>query len=1059
MFHYIISENGGEDMEGWVQGRPDFLSSNQKKEWHDAVEAYWDKAGVDSPTKKLKKGVEIADAGYEEIRFFELGDKSIPIIYKGEVNLFDILGKAKGAVFTTPLDMLVQKIRDAVNAVVEKIANAFQIVEYIKNVKKQITEQINSLIDKVEELEDMLDAAAVKCNKIFVKMERMTSDPTMSDEEKQKLKDKINEEVAMLGEELCNAFKALTIVRTLTEIIEFIQQAEQCGESSGKKLLQKLDILKDLDLDTDKIKFKTFLSIIIPLLGAMIALAIANKKMQQKENEKFVADSGYPTAENAKCVVDDSAFSEIDEHKDSDDFPFTTYKNNGVDLSKLSKDSDVIVETDDNGNCNCKVSMCEDDEPIDMEDLFKALIDDEDKVLIEFDRLCNYSMVAKESGEYKVNDIIAYVDGLPLKSKWNMRVLEIGDYFMYCQTIDVEPIIEQYDAKKFDELKDVIVKYSDCTNFIKDYMMYTRIPAISAYTNPLRAQKSCDDLVDDYFDDCDDMLEDYNDEIEDACQKDVVKPYCESENLMGFKAMLDAKKDVYFKKFINQYNNYNKGTSACKGRIKDFMLIDLYIDFISDKFEYDDDNQFVKRLYAMLCEFVSERMTLELHPIAFNSLVNTFNKDCKKAFGNRFKNSTFYKEVSKYIVGKCGTNKIMDLTKVDEDNNSLFHIVKEYFEGLNNYQKDTPNMDFTEGMDVENILNNGGGSSKKRTNLEKDIQKMSLKFVLIKKIEEEKDNNTLKGIFNNFQMTRFNIISNLPSFDDYDGSIVGEADPLLIANVDVANDYRNALKNQCKREKRKLEDLCSEVIKWYSENSKKIDSGEIFDSLKEATCVSRGDIYYNNIKCERHFASIDKSGNRNKKGNGDDNDECGGNDNNKYHQLGLPEETTTSCEITSLEYWMKYMCMATLVNCMMPMYWSTGFIGPSGPVKLPIILIPFTVVNSGSIIIVIGLGLCGICPYPMILFVNTSTIKGSIIPPINLVVDLTRKGLKKLADTASKAMLDGLMIPVPLMEEEERKYKEDVEKIDMQIASLREMKIPGINKKRIREEAEKRASE
>jgi hypothetical protein len=68
------------------------------------------------------------------------------------------------------------------------------------------------------------------------------------------------------------------------------------------------------------------------------------------------------------------------------------------------------------------------------------------------------------------------------------------------------------------------------------------------------------------------------------------------------------------------------------------------------------------------------------------------------------------------------------------------------------------------------------------------------------------------------------------------------------------------------------------------------------------------------------------------------------------------------------------------------MYWSTGIIPPTGPIPLPIIFIPIVVI-PGRVIVVIGLGICGCCPLPMIYFVNVADFPGCIIPPVNMVID------------------------------------------------------------------------
>ena len=68
---------------------------------------------------------------------------------------------------------------------------------------------------------------------------------------------------------------------------------------------------------------------------------------------------------------------------------------------------------------------------------------------------------------------------------------------------------------------------------------------------------------------------------------------------------------------------------------------------------------------------------------------------------------------------------------------------------------------------------------------------------------------------------------------------------------------------------------------------------------------------------------------------------------------------------------------------------------------MPIIYIPFNVIN-GRVTVVIGLGICGICPLPMILFANLSDIPGSLIPSINISIDILKGLVSKIPSLSVK---------------------------------------------------------
>ena len=144
----------------------------------------------------------------------------------------------------------------------------------------------------------------------------------------------------------------------------------------------------------------------------------------------------------------------------------------------------------------------------------------------------------------------------------------------------------------------------------------------------------------------------------------------------------------------------------------------------------------------------------------------------------------------------------------------------------------------------------------------------------------------------------------------------------------------------------------------------------------------------------------------------------------------------TQYEITSYRYWLRYCTMATLVNCMLPMYWPTGILILGAPMPLPIIFIPIIVI-SGRVILVIGIGLCGICPMPMFLLMNVSDIPGFFIPILNTVVDMLKDlsaMTMKLADKSAKTMIAQL---IKKEDDNINKLNEEISEIQRNIENLR----------------------
>ena len=64
----------------------------------------------------------------------------------------------------------------------------------------------------------------------------------------------------------------------------------------------------------------------------------------------------------------------------------------------------------------------------------------------------------------------------------------------------------------------------------------------------------------------------------------------------------------------------------------------------------------------------------------------------------------------------------------------------------------------------------------------------------------------------------------------------------------------------------------------------------------------------------------------------------------------------------------------------------------------------------GSIGVLFGLGICGIAIWPMLVFINNTAYNGTMLIPINIVLDVIRKKLKDLGN-ASVASLKTLVQP------------------------------------------------
>ena len=198
-------------------------------------------------------------------------------------------------------------------------------------------------------------------------------------------------------------------------------------------------------------------------------------------------------------------------------------------------------------------------------------------------------------------------------------------------------------------------------------------------------------------------------------------------------------------------------------------------------------------------------------------------------------------------------------------------------------------------------------------------------------------------------------------------------------------------------ESRILRNLADRAINFYISNDNKIISGEIFDQFQEVDWGGKSTLFKDNEPHDFYYL-VEPTTTQEKINSPYMNGGKNSNENNDGYKFD-ENSLRTQFGITDYEYWVKYCGIATIVNCMLPMYWPTGLVIIGVPIPMPIIYIPFAVIK-GRVTVVIGLGICGICPLPMLLFVNFSDIPGSLIPAINIAID-TLKGLVSMIPSLS----------------------------------------------------------
>lgn len=101
-------------------------------------------------------------------------------------------------------------------------------------------------------------------------------------------------------------------------------------------------------------------------------------------------------------------------------------------------------------------------------------------------------------------------------------------------------------------------------------------------------------------------------------------------------------------------------------------------------------------------------------------------------------------------------------------------------------------------------------------------------------------------------------------------------------------------------------------------------------------------------------------------------------------------------EFKDIQYWLKYCSFATLASVTNPAQgWSTGVPPPIGPITLPVIYIPIKAFQLNWGFIVIGITVCGMYPFPWVLFSNLDMLYHVPIGDPTTIIKQEIQGLKK----------------------------------------------------------------
>ena len=446
-------------------------------------------------------------------------------------------------------------------------------------------------------------------------------------------------------------------------------------------------------------------------------------------------------------------------------------------------------------------------------------------------------------------------------------------------------------------------------------------------------------------------------------------------DIINYHSSKTEEHDNLIKKLCDADNIKNKSESEII-KLKD-EIYNIKTEYINKLHSYIFDND-IKREYREKIErkdYLLFDYYLEFYINKINYEYKTDNQYIVKFFNiiKDFLNERFFIEENSSLTGL-----------IKKFNNIALHFSKNnYFEYINKNIKDITfdivnefiNMDLIKSISSEDDI--------------KIVKKLSILFCLIKDIEKS----IKTGIFN-IERNEFVKVSK------HNGSLT-------------------ELKNRTIKER--------EIIISFIEELK--NNYIVFNDLetmlsgynRQINWPSGGNLFVNNVNYIHYLFS--------------DFNPSGGLSEQDFDEI-LNDQDNKNYEIDTYNYWLKYCAIATLMNCANPLYWATGLILPSGPLQLPIILIPITFIK-GKCSCLIGLGICGIAIYPFMLYINMSSETMSYIIVINILLEQFGKMMSETKKITMDSVKKTIEPMIKTLDEKIKALDADIKLLDNEILMLK----------------------
>lgn len=682
----------------------------------------------------------------------------------------------------------------------------------------------------------------------------------------------------------------------------------------------------------------------------------------------------YETGQTlGKMEINDSSVSEID------------IINNKFDKKTLR----LIIVSEKTDFCHNEIdygNMCPPEEP---------KLPDETPVTKMFLEIYNkepYSWNYKNEQSFNVNDILGTVNGVKIYCPFDGTIIGQDKFISVANkkerdvkeyADEIQKLMSSIDMSMptgtnddLQRLVDNFDKLNKTRTIIRDYLLYTKLPDIPlTLTVKTKRKQTLNNLWNSLTKKQKNLSDAFQKQTENITGKDHVEKSLKADETGGglnaLKSEIEDLNNTFYKNTIDAYEHYleSQNVYCDQESIKSFTLLPYYQQFF-ENMDYDDNNEYVKELFRLVGEFISDRQALE--SLTKDECIEALNEMCKSVLKSRWTSKKSYLE------------RFDEVYQTETEKDKREPLYKWLCQLMDCTEETQQTVNFTSLEDLQRSSNNYRRDDSK-DELREKLKNICRRYFLVKTVKDTKLESDISTL--------------------------------------TEKERQQKLIDQTKREKFRFNEFYKKIITDYNE-ALNGTCEKAFADLRRATITKLQDVYYNGEKYEHYFieSGIIESDNI-------------FDDPVNIEMCDLVSAAHTKTPPTSLKYWLLYCTQATLVHCMLPMYWSTGFVASGAPIQLPVIYVPLYYIG-GSVSILLGLGICGIYIYPMILFVNYTIDTRSIIAPINTIIDcvnymlndmvtMGKNSIKELA----KQKYDSISL---------QDYDKQIEELDIKILDLKE---------------------